>query len=76
MMSLGTDFETHAYGQAYGEEHLRPVNAVTHLFGDVDLDADQCKVKASAAKDFEARKKSWGTVNYHRPKSINLRSLQ
>jgi hypothetical protein len=56
MMSLGTDFEKHAYGQGYCEEHLRPANAVTLLLGDGDLgDADHCKVKASAAKEFVAR---------------------
>jgi hypothetical protein len=60
MMSLKTDFEMHTYMQGYGEEHLRPVNAVTRLFGDGDLDADNCKVKASAAKEFVARKKPRG----------------
>jgi hypothetical protein len=61
MRSLGTDFETHAYGQGYSEEkHLRPVNAVTHLFGDGDLDAVHCKAKAPAAKEFVSRKKPHG----------------
>jgi hypothetical protein len=54
---LGTDFEMHTYMQGYGEEHLRPVNAVTRLFGDGDLDVDHCNEKASAAKEFVARKK-------------------
>ncbi len=56
MMSLGTDFEMHAYWQGYAEEHPRPVNVVTHLFGDGDLDACHCKVKPSAVKEFVARK--------------------
>jgi hypothetical protein len=60
MTSLGTDFEMHAYRQGYSEEHLRPANAVTHLFGDGNLDVGHCKVKASAAKDFAARKKPRG----------------
>jgi hypothetical protein len=60
MTSLGTDFEMHAYKQGYNEEHLRPINAVTHLFGDGDLDAGHCKVKASAMKEFVARKKPHG----------------
>jgi hypothetical protein len=76
MMSLGTDFETHAYRQGYSEEHLRPVSAVTHLLGDGDLNLDHCKVKASAAKEFVARKKPRGVLICHRPKSISLRSLQ
>ena len=42
-----TDFEMHAYKQRYGEVHLRPVNSVSHLFGDVDLDVGHCKLKAS-----------------------------
>ncbi len=52
MMSLRTDFETHAYWQEYAEEHLKPVNVVTYLFRDGDLDADHRKVKASTAKEF------------------------
>jgi hypothetical protein len=60
MMSLATDFEMHGFGQRYGEEHLRPANAATHLFGDGDLDVGHCKVKASAAKEFVARKKPRG----------------
>jgi hypothetical protein len=56
MTSLGTDFEMHAYWQGYAEEHPRPVNVVTHLFGDGDLDAGHHKVKAPAAKAFVARK--------------------
>jgi hypothetical protein len=60
MTPLATDFEMHAFGQGYGEEHLRPANAATHLFGDGDLDVGHCKVKASAAKEFVARKKPRG----------------
>ncbi len=56
MMSLGTDFETHAYWQEYAEKHPRSVNVVTHLLGDGDLDAGHHKVKAPAAKEFVARK--------------------
>ncbi len=46
MTSLGTDFETHAYRQGYDEEHMRSANAVTHLFGDGDLDAGHRRMKA------------------------------
>jgi hypothetical protein len=60
MTSLRTDFEMHAYGQDYGEKHLKPVNTVTRLFGDGDLDADHGKVKASAVEEFAARKKPRG----------------
>jgi hypothetical protein len=61
MTSLGTDFEMLAYRQGYSEEHLWPVNAVAHLFGDGDLDAGHdCKVKASAAKEFVEMKKPQG----------------
>jgi hypothetical protein len=56
MMSIGTDFEMHAYWQGYAEEHARPVNVVTHLFGNGDLDAGHRMVKASTAKEFVARK--------------------
>jgi hypothetical protein len=56
MMSLRTDFETHASWQVYAEEHTRPLNVVTHLFGDGDLDAGHRRVKASAANEFVARK--------------------
>ncbi len=44
MMSLRTDFEMHAYWQGCTEIHLRPLNVVTHCFGDGDLDVDHCKV--------------------------------
>jgi hypothetical protein len=60
MASLGTDFVMHAYGQGYGDEHLRSVNAVTHLFKDGDLNASHCNVKASAVKESVARKKPHG----------------
>ncbi len=60
MTFVRTDFEIQAYGQGYSEENLRPVNAVTHLFGDGDLDAGHCKAKSSAAKEFMARKKPHG----------------
>jgi hypothetical protein len=56
MTSLGTDSEMLAYWQGCAEEHLRPVNVVTHLFGDGNLDAGHCKVKALAAKEFLTRK--------------------
>ncbi len=59
-MFPGTYFKTHAYGQGYSEELLRPVYAVTHLFGDGDFDASHHKVKTSAAKKFVARKKPRG----------------
>ncbi len=36
----------------------RPVNAVTHLFGDGGLDGGHCKVNASDVKEFVARKKA------------------
>jgi hypothetical protein len=60
MMSLRIDFdfEMHAYVQGYNEEHLTPVIAIIHLFGDGDLSANRPKVKALlAAKEFAARKK-------------------
>jgi hypothetical protein len=60
MTSLLTDFEMHAKGQGYADKHLRAVNAVTHLFGDGDLDADCCKIMASAVKEFVARNKPSG----------------
>jgi hypothetical protein len=60
MTSLATNFKMHPYGQRYGQEHLRPVNAVTYLFGDGDLDLGHCKMKVSAAKEFVARKKPRG----------------
>jgi hypothetical protein len=60
MTSLGNDLETHTYGQGYGEEHLRPINAVTHLFKDGDLDTGHHRVMASAAKECVARKKPFG----------------
>ncbi len=56
MTSLGTDFEMHAYWQGYAEEHPRPANVVTHLFGDGDLVMDHRKKKPSAAKVFVVRK--------------------
>jgi hypothetical protein len=56
MMSLRTKIEMHAYWQGYAEECPRPVNVVTHLIGDGDLDAGHHKVKAPAAKEFVARK--------------------
>ncbi len=56
MTTLGIDFEMHTYWQGYTEEHPRPVNVVTHLFGDGQLDAGHCKVKPSAAKEFVSRK--------------------
>jgi hypothetical protein len=34
MTPLGTDYEMHISGKANGEEHPRPVKAVTHLFGE------------------------------------------
>ncbi len=55
-MSLGTDFEMHPYWQGYAQKHLRPVNEVTHLLRDGDLDAGHRKVKAPAAKKFVVRK--------------------
>jgi hypothetical protein len=55
-MSLGTDFEKHAYWKENAKEHPRPVNVVTHLVGYGDLDTRHCKVKASAAKEFVGRK--------------------
>jgi hypothetical protein len=60
MMSLGTDFEMHTYRQGYSKEHLRPVNAVTHLFEDGDLDAGHHKMKASVANEFVTRNKPHG----------------
>jgi hypothetical protein len=56
MMSLGTDFEMHANWQGYAEEHPKPVNVVTYLLGDGDLDAGHHKVKAPTAKEFVVRK--------------------
>jgi hypothetical protein len=60
MMSPKTDFETHTYKQGYGEEHWRPVKAVTHLFEVGHLDVGHHKVKASAVKELVARKKPHG----------------
>ncbi len=37
VMSLGTDFEMHAHGQGFNEEHQRPVNGVTPLLRDETL---------------------------------------
>ncbi len=53
---LGTDFEMHAYWQGYAEGHPRPVNLVTHLPGDGDLDAGHHKVNAPTVKEFVVRK--------------------
>ncbi len=61
--SLWTDFETHAYVQGYTEEHPTPVIAVTHLFGDGDLDAHHHKVKALAVKEFMARRQHGGRTD-------------
>jgi hypothetical protein len=46
----------HAYSQGYAEEHSRPVNVVTHLLGDGDLDAGHHKVNAPAAMECVATK--------------------
>ncbi len=56
MTSLRTDFEMYAYWQGYAEEHQRPVNVVMHLFGDGDLDAGHCRVKAFSVNEFIAKK--------------------
>ncbi len=56
MTSLGTKFETHAYWQECAEEHPKPSSVVTHLLRDGDLDAGHCQMKASAVKEFVARK--------------------